>query len=123
MQPVLRSDRHGEAHMTALEKEVRRARRRLFLQSLAAKLAWCWFAALLVASGAIAAGKYYAPLNQQAWAAGWLIGAAAIGLLGAVAWSLFRPASMSTAAVEIDRRLALKERVSSALALSPRERE
>lgn len=45
--------------MQALQKQIRRARRRLILQSFTGKLAWCWFVTLLVAAVAIGAGKFW----------------------------------------------------------------
>lgn len=102
--------------MDTLKQQIRRAQTRLILQQFASRLAWCWFATLLVAAVAIAAGKYW-PLDQQAWAYGWLGGALAAGLLAAAAWTWNKRHSPLTAAVEIDRRFGLKERVASTLAL------
>ncbi len=45
--------------MDHLHKQVRRARRRLILQSFIGRLTWCWFAALLVAVVAIGVGKIW----------------------------------------------------------------
>ncbi|REK17531.1 MAG: hypothetical protein DWQ37_06095 [Planctomycetota bacterium] len=109
--------------MTTLEREVRRVRRRLLLQAFSRHLAWCWFAALLLAAAAIAVGKYRAPMSQQAWATAWLVSAAVGGLLAAAAWSYVRRGSATAAAIELDRRLGLKERVSSTLALSEAEQQ
>ena len=110
--------------MEALEKQVRRARRRLMLQSLGAKLAWCWFVALLVAAAAIGAGKLWVPpVPQEAWAAIWLTSALAGGLMAAAAWTALRRQSSLAAALELDRRCGLKERVSSTLALDSATRE
>lgn len=105
-----------------LEKQVRRARRRLLAESLYGRLAWCWFLALLAAALAIGAGKLWTPVGQQAWAAGWLAAAIGGGLASAILWSWARRQSALEAAVEIDRRFGLKERVSSTLALAPVER-
>lgn len=110
--------------MEMLEKQVRRARRRLLLQSFAGKLAWSWFAALAVAVLAIGAGKLWAPpVEQQAWAIGWLAAAVALGLIAALVCTWLRRQSALTAALEIDRRFGLKERVSSTLALDHQVRD
>jgi hypothetical protein len=100
--------------MDELRKQVRRAQRRITLQRFVSVLGWCWFAALLIALMIIVVDKYH-PLSVQAWI--WFAGAAALGLLGAVIWTALSRAPDLEAAMEIDRRFALKERVSSALAM------
>ena len=110
--------------METLERQVRRARRRLLVQSCGAKLAWCWFVALAVAAVAIGAGKLWPPaVDQQVWAIGWLTAGGVIGLLVALVWTWLRRESEIAAAVELDRRFGLKERVSSTLALDHATRE
>ncbi len=95
----------------------------MFLQGLAARLTWCWFGTLLVAVGAIAAGKRWSPpVDQPAWAIGCVVAALVAGLLAAAVWSWARRQTALAAAVEIDRRFALKERVSSTLALDAQTR-
>ena len=100
--------------MDELRKQVRRAQRRITLQRFVSVLGWCWFAALLMAFTIIVVDKYR-PLPVQAWI--WIAGATALGLLGAVIWTALSRAPALEAAMEIDRRYALKERVSSALAM------
>ena len=58
---------------------------------------------------------------MEAWA--WAAGALAVGLLAAAAWTVLVRGNSLEAALEIDHRFALKERISSALALSPADRE
>jgi len=108
--------------MEILRKQIRRAHRRLLLQSLAGKLAWCWFVTMLVATLAIAAGKFW-PLiaDERAWALGSLATALVVGLVAAIVWTWMRSQDALAAAVEIDRRFGLKERISSTLALGPNE--
>jgi hypothetical protein len=104
--------------MDALHKQITRARRRLVLQSFSAKLAWCWFVTLLVATLAIAVGRVWPPVaDERLWASGSLAVALVVGLLAAIAWTWFSRQSALDAAVEIDRRFALKERVASTLSL------
>jgi hypothetical protein len=95
----------------------------LLLQSFLAKLAVSWFVTLAVCAVAIAAGKFLPLVDQMAWAAAWSAGALVVGLLGAIAWTWIKRQNTLEAAVEIDRRFGLKERVSSALSLSPGELE
>jgi hypothetical protein len=109
--------------METLDRQVRRARRRLLAGSLAAKLAWCWFVGLSAAAAAIGAGKLWAPVAQGAWAALWLAAALGGGFVAAVLWTYWRRQSTLEAALEIDRRCGLKERVSSTLALGPLQRD
>ncbi len=107
-----------------LEKQVRRASRRLMLQSLGVKLAWCWFTGLLIAAVAIGVGKYWVPpTSQELWAATWLVVALAGGLVAAATWTAVRRQTTLAAALEFDRRFGLKERVSSTLALDNAARE
>lgn len=104
--------------METLTGQVRRARWRLGLQRFLNVLGWCWFAAMLVALAGIVAGKLrWLELEPWVWA-GAALGA---GLVAAVLWVVLTRRGPIDAAIEIDRRFGLKERVSSALALSPEE--
>jgi uncharacterized coiled-coil DUF342 family protein len=104
--------------MDELRKQVRRAQRRITMQRFVGVLGWCWFAALLLALMMVVVDKYH-PLPIQSWI--WFAGAVALGLLGAVIWTALSRGRMLEAAMEIDRRFALKERVSSALAMPPED--
>ena len=101
----------------ALERQVGQARRRLLVASLLGKLAWCWFVALWAAALLIGVGKFWTPIGGQAWTWGWLATALVGGLAASLGWTWARRQSALEAAVEIDRRFGLKERVSSTLAL------
>lgn len=101
--------------MDVLKQQIRRAQRRLALQRFLAVLSWCWFGALVLAAAAIAVDKFR-PLGVQTEA--WLGGALGLGLLAAIGWSWFTRRSPLEAALEIDRRFGLKERVSSTFSLS-----
>jgi len=103
--------------MDELRKQVRRAHRRMTAQRFINVLGWCWSGALLLALAMVVADKYH-PMPVSWWV--WLAGAAAAGLAAAVIWTMLGRGQMLEAAVEIDRRFALKERVSSVLAM-PRE--
>ena len=110
--------------MEILEQQVRRAQRRLVLEQLVGTLAWCWFAALLVAAIAIGLGKIWTfGVDPQIWIQAWLLGAVVAGALVACGWTFIGRRSRLDAAIEIDRRFGLKERVSSALALSEEQRQ
>jgi hypothetical protein len=83
-------------------------------------LAWCWFAALSAALVLIVVDKFW-PLGVEAW--GWAAGGLGVGLAAAMVWTFYRRSSPLEAAIEIDHRFALKERVSSALALTSADRQ
>lgn len=100
--------------MDTLRKQVRRARRRIMLQQLVIALCWCWGAALLLAAVVIGVDRWW-PLGIEPWMP--LAAAAAAGSLAAVGWTWAARRSALDAAVEIDRRFALRERVSSTLAM------
>ena len=100
--------------MDNLLKEVRRVQRRLALQRFLGLLGWCWFVAVLSAGVVIGTARFY-PLNIVDWQ--WLAGFLAAGLAAAVAWTLLAGTPALQAALEIDQRFGLKQRVSSTLAM------
>lgn len=101
--------------MDVLKQQVRRARRRLVLQRFLSVLSWSWFAWLLAAAIVVTVDKFL-PLGLLAWA--WPVAALVCGLLTAVVWCFVTRRSELEAALEIDRRFGLKERVSSTYALA-----
>ncbi len=105
--------------MDEIQKSVDAARRRLVLRQWAGRLAICLTAAFSVALVAILAPKLF-PLSglPANWATLWLGGALGGGLIGASLWTALRPKSRLDAAVEIDRRYELRERIASSLTLS-----
>jgi len=127
--------------MEELNRQVGRAYRRLGLQRFLGVLGWCWSAALLLALVLIATDGFY-PIGPTAWdwaaelcgadnspsarlavaAGGWGAAALVLGLLAAVLWTLATRRRPLGAAIEIDRRFGLKERVSSTLAMPPEQR-
>jgi hypothetical protein len=86
-------------------------------------LTWSLLAALLIALVAVAVRKIF-PLEiaGRTWLIAWVGGSVAAGLLAGCIWTLLRRHTDLDAAIEIDLRYGLKERVSSALALSSAER-
>src|SRR4051794_22417663 len=106
--------------MDTLRRQVRMARRRLAVQQFLRVLSWSWFGTLLVAAALIAVDKFYS-LRVEPWA--WGAGALALGMAIAAIWTFVTRQSELEAALEIDRRFGLKERVSSSYALSPAQRE
>ncbi len=108
--------------MDTLHKQIARARRRLVVQQFLSVLMWCWFATLAMALIAIGVQKMWlVGIDGFQWAAAWLGGALGSGFLAAIVWIwVFRLPELD-AALEIDRRFGLKERVSSSLALGPED--
>ena len=104
--------------MNPLDRQVTRARRRLTVQRFLKSLCGLLFVFMLSASGMILA-------NWQ-WSWGLppvaVVGASAVlALVVAVAFSIAFRASRMDAAIELDRRYGLKERVSSTLSMEPSE--
>jgi hypothetical protein len=107
------------AKQVSIRKQVSRARRRLWVELLLNRLIRCWFVTLLVAAIAIAVPKLIAINNlPEQWTAWWLGGAVVAGMLVALGWTWLRGRSELDAAMEIDRRFGLKERIASSLSLS-----
>ena len=106
--------------MERLRKQVRRAQWWLGVQRFIRVLGWFWFTTLSVAAGLMVLDKFR-PLRVEPFV--WPVGAIALGTLLAAAWAVIRSRGAMDAAIEIDRRFDLKERVSSSLALSPEERQ
>jgi hypothetical protein len=102
--------------MEELRKLVRRAQRRMAMQRFLNVLGWCWLAAFLIVLAIIIVDKYH-PLPVGAWL--WFAVAVLLGVLAAVIRTMYSRDRTLEAAIEIDRRFALKERVSSALAMAP----
>lgn len=104
--------------MEELSRQVRRAQWRLTLQRFVGALGGCLTAALVIAVVLIVVDKFW-PLGVAAWA--WGAGAVGLGFVVALGWAVFSGRGRLDAAVELDRRFGLKERVSSSLALAPEE--
>jgi len=115
--------------MDQIRKQVKRAQRRLSLELFLNRLLRCWFVTLIVTVLAIAIPKLWSidPLRFKGFAPSWPIvcGVAGLitGLLVALGWTWWRGRSELDAAVEIDRRYHLKERVASSLSLTPQAAE
>lgn len=105
--------------MDQLKKQVAKARRRMTVQRFLAALGWCWFVTLLAAAIAIGVQKWLlVSIEGTRWATWWIAGAVGAGLLLSVVWAWWTRYAELEAAMEIDRRFGLKERVSSSLALA-----
>lgn len=110
--------------MEELKRQVARARRRMNFAQFVRLVSWSLTAALAVAVIGLAIPRIWAiGVSADIWNWSWIGGAAATGLV--VGWTIafLRRRGDLEAAIEIDRRFGLKERVSSSLSLSEAERQ
>ena len=109
--------------MEEIKRQVKRARRRMVLQQFLTVVGWALFASLLVGAIGLAIPKIWVltGIDREAWMWSWIGGSIGAGLLVAGVWTYVIRRSPLEAAIEIDRRFGLKERVSSTLALAPEE--
>jgi len=104
--------------MEEIKRQVGRAQRRLVLQQFLRVFGWSLFATLLLATIGLAIPRLWVlSVDQQIWDWSWIGGGIAAGLLMAAIWTYVIRWTRLDAAIEIDRRFGLKERVSSTLAL------
>lgn len=110
--------------MDKIEQQVKRAQRRLVLQQFLSIASWWLFTAMLVAVIGLTIPKIW-PLefDKQTWMWSWIGGGIGGGFLFAVIWTYLHRRSRVDAAIEIDHRFGLKERVTSVLTLQPAELE
>lgn len=110
--------------METLHKQLTKVRRRLWCQSWLNTLSWCSIAAFAICFiGLLVPKIWYLPFTFDSWSRVWLIASAsaAVGVSLLISW-LTRTSRLG-AAVELDRRYALRERCSSALELRADERD
>ena len=108
--------------MDEILKQVAVARRRLSFELFLARLWRCLLVAFAAAAIAVVIPKLFVldKLPPQ-WSAYWLGGAAVAGLLTAIVWTSLRSKTDLDAAMEIDSRFDLRERVASTLSLGPED--
>ncbi|HUT94458.1 MAG TPA: hypothetical protein VMY37_33680 [Thermoguttaceae bacterium] len=116
--------------MDQIRRQVRKAQRQLGFGRFIGVLGWCCFGTSLAALAMIVLYTFFLPLGWEkavgsASTLGLMILGLAVAVGGLVAWLLavIRGQGSMDAAIEIDRRYGLKERVSSALALSEEDRQ
>ena len=109
--------------MNEIRLRVRQAERRLTLQCFLRALPICLAVTLSLALiGVLWPKLAYVPSADDRWPWYWLGGGALAGLLAAVAWTWLRRRRALEAAIEIDRRFGLKERISSTWTLDEPQR-
>jgi hypothetical protein len=113
-----------ERAMEEIRRQVAAARRRLVMQQFLGILPWALLIALVIAVIGLAVPKFWIIyVDSNTWIASWLGGAVAAGLFFAIGWTMAVRRQAMDAAIELDRRFGLKERVSSVLSLQSDELE
>src|ERR1044071_6541167 len=110
--------------MEEIKRQVARARRRMNFAQFLRLVSWSLTAALAVALIGVAIPRIWViSVAPDVWNWSWIGGAAATGFI--VGWiiAFVRRRNDLEAAIELDRRFGLKERVSSSLSLTAQERE
>jgi hypothetical protein len=105
--------------LTTLVRQVGRVRRRLFLGSLLTLLAWFWVAALALSAGWFFVQPYL--LNEAPEWLRWTVLGASVGVATvlAITLSVLRAPSQVGAALSLDEKFGLRERVTTTLTLAP----
>jgi hypothetical protein len=109
--------------LSPLHRQLTRVGRRLFLQTFLGRLFGCWAGALALAAAWFVAQPHLFPALAPEWrlaVAGGLVGVATIL---AVALAILQAPSKITAALLLDEKFGLKERVTTSLTLDPRQEE
>lgn len=110
--------------MDRIESKVRNARRRLVLGLFGRALSWTLFAGLLVALLASFVPALWAiEADLEAWIGRWLGGSLLAALAIATLYAAIKAPSLDSVAAEVDRRFGLRERLSSAVAIRPEDRD
>ena len=109
--------------MNDVNREVSRARRRLNLHRFVHLGAWALFAGLIVAAIGLLVPKIWhlsfleTQQHHDFWTAAWLIGGGVLSLIVAGVLAARKFTDTQSAAIEVDQRFSLKERLSSALSI------
>ncbi|HEX4414079.1 MAG TPA: hypothetical protein VH107_10660 [Lacipirellulaceae bacterium] len=108
--------------MDQLQQQVARARRRLITEQFLSRLVWCLLAGLILAAIAVAIPRFIALAGlPERWDLMWLAGSVGAAFIAAIGWTILSNRSPLDAAIEIDRRFDLRERIASSLSLSPEQ--
>ncbi len=109
--------------MEEIKRQVSAAQRRLVMQQFLVIATWALFVCLIVTAVGLAIPKIWPlDIDSRIWIWSWVGGGCALGFLAAIVWTLIVRHDSLVAAIEIDHRFGLKERVSSTLALSDEDR-
>src|SRR5262245_54337940 len=109
----------AKLNLSPLQRQVARVSRRLFVQTILDTLVWCWTGALALTAGFFVLQPFVMqePPSWVRWAvAGGSLGA---GAVLAVILAVLRAPSRVAAALALDERFSLRERVTTSLTLTP----
>src|SRR5438445_5820422 len=109
----------AKSNVSPLTQQLARVHRRLLIQSLVNSLIWFWAGAILLAAAWILVQRF--ALDQlQVWVT-WVVagGIVALGTITALVVGAFRAPSRLAAALSLDSKFGLKERVTTSLTLPP----
>jgi len=110
--------------MDLIQKQIKRAHRRLTSQIFLKHLSIAVFICLAIALIGVAVPKlWFIPVEKNTWVASWIGSSLGLALLSAIVMTWVKRPQRLIAAVEVDRRFGLKERLSSALHLSSNDRQ
>jgi len=108
--------------MNELREQIQCAQRRLNLEQFLTRCVWCLSVALASALVAIAIPRVVAIAGLPAnWDSIWFLGSLVAGIVAAAVWSVASHRSALDAAIEVDRRFGLRERIASSISLSDEE--
>jgi hypothetical protein len=106
--------------LSAVERQVSRAGRRLFVQTLLNHLVWAWSIALGISALWFVAQPWLLSADTEGWVRWAIAGGVFTAASGVGLWRAWLTApTRVTAALELDQRFKLKERVTSSLTLAP----
>src|SRR5207245_7354386 len=105
--------------LSPLHRQIAHVSRRLFMQTWLACLLWCWAGSLIVIAGWFLLQPHVFASLAPAWRLGVAAGVLGAGTLLALVMGVLRAPSRVAAALLLDERFALKERVTTSLTLAP----
>jgi hypothetical protein len=107
-----------------LDRQLNRARRRLFLQALCDTLTWCWTAALVLLALGLLLDRRFDFLPETPVRVLWYVlgGALAFATLLGILLAVWRTPRREAVALAVDDRFDLRERVTTLLLLGPDQR-
>lgn len=110
--------------MDSINRQISRARRLLWTQTILNILSWCLIIAFTICFlGLLVPKIWFLPYSFESWSRIWLIACGASAAICAGLISLFFRPSPMFSAIEIDRRFGLRERLSSAILLNEDEKQ
>ena len=110
--------------MDSINRQIARASRLLWTQTILNILSWCLILAFSICFVALLVPKiWFLPYTFNSWSLIWLsaCGGAAALVTGIISF-YYRPSRLHSA-IELDRRFGLRERISSAMQLDPEARQ